>query len=249
MRYFKSATDFTATCDDDELRKLYKYPEAAWLRMNFVASVDGAVTSDGVSGTLASKTDKHLFRLLRELPDVILVGAGTVRNENYGGAVLAAAAQQRRREAGQSAVPPIAVVTRSCSLSPTSRLFTETSVPPLIITSTDAPAEAKERVAAAGGDVIEAPPDEATGIRGHDVIEALHARGLTRILCEGGPHLFGAMLAADAVDDLCLSIAPVLTAGDAGRIATSALPQERRLQLAHTLSGDDGTVFTRWIRQ
>ncbi|MCW4353277.1 pyrimidine reductase family protein [Hoyosella sp. YIM 151337] len=242
------------TCSDADLRELYSYPESPWLRMNFVASIDGAVTSGGASGALSSETDKHLFGLLRELADVIVVGAGTIRTENYGGAVITREAQRRRAAAGQSSHPPIAVVTARADLDPDSRLFAETTAAPLIVTTANAPTAAKATLRAAGGDVIEAEPGSSDGVDGDSLMAALQRRGLRRILCEGGPRLFGHLLAANLVDDLCLSIAPVLTAGTAGRIAVSDAAgsanaaQQRKMRLAHTLSGDDGTVFTRWVR-
>ncbi|MBB3039983.1 pyrimidine reductase family protein [Hoyosella altamirensis] len=248
MQYLKCATDFTATCDDAELRQIYRYPESSWLRVNFVSSIDGAVTSGGLSGALSSETDKHLFGLLRELADVVVVGAGTVRAENYGGVAISDDARQRRLEAGQSAVPQIAVVTASANLDPHSRLFTDTAVPPLIFTSEQAPQGAIAALRAAGAEVNKIRVGPTGTLDSHEILRILRSSNRGKVLCEGGPSLLGALLAADLVDDLCLSVTPVLTAGSSGRIATGELPQQRRMRLAHTLSGDDGTVFTRWVR-
>ena len=82
---------------------------------------------------LAGPGDKALFSLMRELADVIVVGAGTVRVENYGGAQMSAAARQARRDQGQSEVPPIAIVTQSGLLD--RDMFTHTEVPPLVLTT------------------------------------------------------------------------------------------------------------------
>ena len=73
-----------------------------------------------------------MFGLLRELAEVVLVGAGTVRAEKYRGA--------RRPTRGRATPPPIAVVTGSADLDPESRLFTDTAVPPLVLTAESAPA-------------------------------------------------------------------------------------------------------------
>src|ERR1700745_2498260 len=76
--------------DDGELPRLYGYPnrDGIWVRANFIASVDGGATADGKTGTLAGPGDRLIFNLLRELADVIVVGAGTVRIEGYSGAHL-----------------------------------------------------------------------------------------------------------------------------------------------------------------
>ncbi|MDT7772320.1 MAG: hypothetical protein QOC67_1244, partial [Pseudonocardiales bacterium] len=74
---------------DDELDRLYAYPESLdrpYIRVNFVASADGAATADGLSAGLSSAPDRRLFDVLRQLAEVVLVGAGTARAENYGGA-------------------------------------------------------------------------------------------------------------------------------------------------------------------
>ncbi|NUS42915.1 MAG: hypothetical protein HOQ24_04405, partial [Mycobacteriaceae bacterium] len=103
-----------ATQLTDQLRQAYAYPEPLerpWLRLNFVTSIDGAVTMDGTSGGLGTDLDHRVFALLRELADVVLVGAGTVRAENYGGARPDAAQRARRTARGQAPVPVVAVVT------------------------------------------------------------------------------------------------------------------------------------------
>src|SRR6266702_4430564 len=88
MQRVPNAIQFT-TLDPDELVRLYTYPaalESPWFRVNFISSIDGAATVDGSSGALGGPADHAVFPLLRDLADVILVGAGTVRAENYGGA-------------------------------------------------------------------------------------------------------------------------------------------------------------------
>ena len=94
-------TDATQHVDDTALRALYAYPDdlsRPWMRINFVSSLDGAVAVEGRSGALGSPADKKVFGLLRELADVILVGAGTVRAENYGGARTSEALRVRRED-------------------------------------------------------------------------------------------------------------------------------------------------------
>lgn len=219
MQPVPNATSLTA----EQLRPRYAYPDssAPWVRVNFVTSIDGGVTLDGVSGGLGTPTDTTVFRLLRELADVIVVGAGTVRAENYGGAKLTAEQQARRVALGQAPVPPIAVVSRSGALDPSSRLFTDTDVAPILLTGALTPA---------------------------DVVGALAERGLRRVLCEGGPGLVGQFLTADAVDEVCLTTAPQLIGGTGSRMAVSPTATPRPMHRALLLGADDGTVLTRWVR-
>ncbi|MBH0775080.1 pyrimidine reductase family protein [Nocardia bovistercoris] len=237
----------------DDLAELYAYPSALdvpWVRANFVSSIDGAATSGELSGGLGTPADKTVFMLLRDLADVILVGAGTVRAENYGGARTDAARRRalHARGAGgaaDGAPPPIAVVTASASLDPAGRLFHDTAVAPLIITTAIAPRDRKAALAEAGAEVIEVGEFAVTP---KALLAALAARGLRRVLCEGGPHLFGELLGADAVDELCLTVAPVLVGGSAGRISLSAHEFHRRMERRHVLLDADGTLLTRWAR-
>jgi len=220
--------------DDAALAAHYAWPDepaAPFVRVNFVASVDGAVSVDGRSGGLGTPADKSVFRLLRELADVVLVGAGTVRTENYNGA--------QRNTRGRDTPPPVAVVTGSANLDPASKLFTDTVVPPLVLTHDTAPAERLSALAAAGGDVVALPrltPDA--------LLAELGRRGLNRVLCEGGPGLLGDLQAADSVDELCLTVSPLLVGGDAGRIARGpAGSPPRRMTLVGALEADDALLL------
>ena len=108
------------------------------MRANFITSVDGGATADGKSGALAGPGDRFIFNLLRELADVIVVGAGTVRIEGYSGAHLPVAQRQQRQARGQSEVPQLAIVTKSGRLDRDMGVFTRTEVPPLVLTCTAA---------------------------------------------------------------------------------------------------------------
>ncbi|RVW04000.1 pyrimidine reductase family protein [Rhodococcus xishaensis] len=233
---------------DEDLRSLYGYPtplDRPWVRVNFISSIDGAVTIDGSSARLGTPADKRVYDVLRELADVIVVGAGTVRAENYGGARTDDALAARRRDHGLADVPPIAVVTASGRLDPTSRLFTETAVPPLVMTSARLDAGDLAGLRTAGADV-EVVSEGA--ITGSAIVAALRRRKLHRVLCEGGPGLFGTLIADGVVDELCLTTSPQLVAGGAGRIAVSASACPTPMTCVHVLGDDDGTLFTRWVR-
>jgi riboflavin-specific deaminase-like protein len=224
---------------DDELARLYAYPEPLdrpYVRVNFVASADGAATADGLSKGLSSKPDRQVFGVLRELAEVVLVGAGTARAENYAGA---------RKPNPATGVPPrIAVVTASGQLDPAARLFTETQVPPLILTSSTAPAAVLRRLTEAGAEVVVLAGDRVDGAQ---VLAELAERGLYRVLCEGGPHLFGELLAADAVDELCLTVSPTLAGGGIDRIVMGPSHPPRTLRLASALT-EDNVLLLRYLR-
>ncbi|WP_280504250.1 dihydrofolate reductase family protein, partial [Nocardia farcinica] len=144
------------------------------------------------------------------------------------------------------APPPIAVVTATAALEPDSRLFTDTEVAPLILTTAIAPDERKRALAEAGAEVIEAG---GMAITPAGLLAALAERGLYRVLCEGGPHLFGQLLEADLVDELCLTTAPFLVGGTARRISLSAREFHHRMHRRHVLLDADGTMLTRWGRR
>ena len=151
--------------DGGELPELYGYPaelNRIWLRANFIASLDGGATVGGTTGRLGGPGDRALFSLLRELADVILVGAGTVRAEDYSGARPTVAQRQRRQACGQSEVPQLAIVTKSGRLDRDMPVFTRTEVPPLVCTCA-AVADQTRRGLAGLADVVECSTDDPAG--------------------------------------------------------------------------------------
>lgn len=231
----------------EALAVAYAYPAPPaglvepFVRLNFVASADGAVTVDGVSGGLGAPGDSTLFGVLREVADVVVAGSGTVRAEGYRGARTSPGLRSRRRARGQAEVPPIAVVTASCDLDPSSALFTDTAVPPLVLTAGTAEPTDRERLRAAGAEVVVVGD---ASVQAGDVLAALAERGLTRVLCEGGPALAGTFAAADRVDELCLSLAPQLAGPGARRILDGpAWAGARTLRLAGVVAHEDGLML------
>ncbi|MGW0031878.1 pyrimidine reductase family protein [Streptomyces sp. NPDC003314] len=232
----------------DALADAYAYPEGdgSWLRANMVSSLDGAGQHEGRSQPLSSETDMRIFGTLRGLADVIVVGAETVRLEGYRPARAREAFAARRAAAGQGPAPVIAVVSASLDLDFSLPLFTEPLVPTLVLTGTGA---APERVGAArkaGAEVLFA--GDGTRVDPARALAALSERGLRRQLTEGGPRLLGQFVAAEVLDELCLTISPTMTAGDAQRIAGGppvAVPT--RFQVASVLERD-GFLFTRYLR-
>ncbi|MTD53939.1 pyrimidine reductase family protein [Amycolatopsis pithecellobii] len=228
---------------DDDLERIYGFPaglDRPWVQVNFVSSADGAATIGDVSEGLSHPADKRIFLLSRDLADVVLVGAGTARSENYRGARTNPERQARRKKLGLSQLPPIAVVSGRAQLDPASPLFTDTRVPPIVITTESAPQDRRAALADAGADIL---------IAGEQMIDLtaalkeLAARGLHRIDCEGGPHLFGELIAEDLVDQLCLTVAPLLAGPGAARIAEGRMAETRRLELGSILIEDGYTMF------
>jgi riboflavin biosynthesis pyrimidine reductase len=236
----------------DLLSRLYAYPGGEpgrpWVRANMVASIDGAIQVAGRSGGLGGPADRHLFGVLRSLADVILVGAGTARAEHYGPARPAALVAGLR--AGRPAAPPIAVLTARLDLDPSSGLFTQTApdARTIVITTADAPAD---RQVAIGqhAELITVEPGQLTAAR---AVTELGLRGYGRVLAEGGPSLLAELAAAGRLDDLCLTVSPVLVGGDSRRILSggpaAGLPGAPvSYPPMHVLS-EDGFLFCRYER-
>jgi riboflavin biosynthesis pyrimidine reductase len=229
-----------------DLAGLYAYPDGQWLRANMVSSADGAASLDGASRGLSSDTDRQVFALLRALCDVVVVGAQTVRVEHYG----PARPQERWRDlrTGRPPTPPIAVVTGRLNLDPESPLIA--AAPPyartIIITTAHAPQDRRARLER-HADVIVAG-DETVDLKA--AVGALAERGHRRMLAEGGPHLLGELVAASLVDELCLTVGPLIAGPGANRIVAGGLaPAEPLpLTLAHVLE-DDGFLLCRYIRK
>ncbi|MFD3326512.1 pyrimidine reductase family protein [Streptomyces sp. NPDC058701] len=234
----------------DELAEAYAYPSLGagehWLRANMVSTLDGAAQHDGRSQPISGETDMRIFGTLRALADVVVVGAETVRQEGYRPARARDAFAARREAAGQGPAPAIAVVTASLDLDFTLPLFTSPLVPTLVVTGAAAPADRVAEAVEAGAEVVVA--GDGTGVDPARAVRELAGRGLRRQLTEGGPRLLGQFVAADALDELCLTISPMLTAGSAQRISggpSVAVPH--RLAPACVLE-EAGFLFTSYRR-
>ncbi len=223
-----------------DLVAAYRYPpRPLWVRANMVASVDGAAIKDGSSRPLSGAGDKQVFGVLRGLCDAVLVGAGTASAENYRGPRARPAFAEHRAREGQRAAPVLALVSRSLDLDRGSSLF-QGDERTLVITVEQADERARAELATVA-DVVVAGRNEV------DVAAAmteLESRGLRRVLCEGGPTLLSAVAAAGCLDELCLTVSPVLVGGDAPRVV-DGLRLDRGLDLRHVLE-HDGVLFTRY---
>lgn len=182
-----------------------------------VTSLDGAVSVQGRSEGLSGAADKEVFRVLRALADVVLVGAGTARREGYAPPKSHEVLADLRY--GRPPAPALAVVSRRCALDPGSPLFSDPAARPLVFTCASAPAEQVHAVRPLA-DVVVAGDDE---VDLAVVLDTLTARGWTRILTEGGPAFLGSLLDADLLDELALTVSPLVVGGDAGRIVAAPL--------------------------
>ncbi|MFV8052544.1 pyrimidine reductase family protein [Mycobacterium sp. 48b] len=235
---------------DGQLAQHYAYPDdlqRCWVRGNMISSLDGGATEDGKSGGLGGPGDRAVFNLMRHLADVILMGAATVRIENYSGVQLTVAQRQERQRRGQAEVPPIAVVTASADLEPNAKFFTRTEVRPLILTTTKTVADARHRLGAVA-EVLDASGADPARVDPAVALRILAERKLFRVLTEGGPALLSMLIENDLLDELCLTVAPVLVGGVARRIATGPGQTHTRMQPAHLLTDDEGYLYTRYVR-
>lgn len=212
------------------------------VRLNMIVSVDGGTSWNGVSGALGGPADKSLFAVMRSFADVILVASGTMQAEQYGPAAMPPAVQQARRDRGQHAVPRIAVVSRSCDFDWSSPFFTAAEARPVILTVASAPAHARADAARVADVVVSGEEDVDLGA----ALAELDELGGAHVLAEGGPTLNGALAQAGLLDELCVSLSPLLASGDAKRlIAGSALDNLERLHL-HSVCEADDYLFLRY---
>ncbi|MGR0319070.1 dihydrofolate reductase family protein [Agromyces sp. ZXT2-3] len=208
--------------------------QGTFCRVNMVSSLDGAATLAGRSGGLGDPEDQRLMSVLRSHADVVVVGAATVRAEGYGGAAVVAEDAAWRVARGRAPQPRFAIVSTGLGLGPEHPFFAEARERPLVLTSRSASAERRAALAEVA-DVIVAG-DDRVDLRA--AFAELARRGLRSVLSEGGPRLLGELAAADLVDELCVSIGPLLVGGDAGRIAASGQEAPRALRFVHAIRGE-----------
>jgi 5-amino-6-(5-phosphoribosylamino)uracil reductase len=244
--------------DDDRgevaqaLADLYAYPDPVpvhgWVRSSMISTLDGSATgNDGLSGTIGGAADRMAFQVLRGLADVVLVGAGTARAEGYHVPAARPEFAARRHAAGQHPAPTLALVTRSGKLPDVVDASAEAAPsgagPVLVVTCASADVEAMRRRVGADHVVVAGEDDVDPML----AAAQLAARGLPRILLEGGPQLLGRFVAAGRLDELCLTLSPVMVAGDGPRI-TRGGEALLRLRAAHLVECD-GLLLGRWLVQ
>jgi riboflavin biosynthesis pyrimidine reductase len=216
-----------------------------WVLANMVGGLDGSAAVGGRVGALSGPADRALFRALRALADVVMVGTETVRSEGYGAVALPPELAGARQAAGRPAVPPLAVVSRSLRLDWSAPAFA--AAPPesrtLVITAAAADPQRLEQARAAAEVIIagedRVDPDEA--------LRLLAGRGHRVVLCEGGPAWLGQLAAAGRLDELCLTIAPMMGGDPLPLSVTPAGAALEQFELRHVLA-DASTLFLRYER-
>jgi riboflavin biosynthesis pyrimidine reductase len=227
-----------AELDDASLVEAYRLPPGRAMRVNFIASLDGATTVAGRSRGLQSPGDLAVFRVLRALADAVLVGAGTAAAEGYGPMSDDSTVSRMRVALGRPATAPIVVVSRRASVAPDGPLAGADSI---CVTCEAADADRRSALREAGVDVLVCGEDE---VDLPLALDRLAERGFEHVTCEGGPELLRSALGAGVVDELDLSIAPALVGGGV-RLVGEPLADLARLELRQLLE-EDGMLFTRY---
>jgi riboflavin-specific deaminase-like protein len=213
--------------------------ERPYVFTNFAVTVDGHATIAGRSGSIGSDTDTAMLMGLRARADAVMIGAGTMRAENYGRLLPDAQARARRERIGLPHDPLAVIISNRMELPWDAGLFTCGAGRVLIFTA-----------------VEDEPPATSTPVRverhpgGVDLPAALRhlraERGIRGLLCEGGPRLHAELLAAGLVDELFLTIAPKLAGGSGPRIVEGALPGESLDLELRWLLADGPELFARY---
>lgn len=228
--------------DPLELQMSYArgHPDRPWVMGNFVTTIDGSAVVDGGSTAINDEDDMKMFGAIRAVPDFILVGAETVRAENYRPIDLDEPRRQARIAVGLEEVPHLVVATRSLDLDPGMRVFSNPKRRVTVLTGEDAPAERSEALAEVA-DVVR--------LRSTTPSDFVHYMRMAKvILCEGGPALMGQFVAAGLVDELALTLSPLLTSGLSVRLAHGpAADPPLEMKLDRVLYGDR-MLFLRYVR-
>lgn len=234
----REGAGMTMTADQDPYRGLTldAPSDRCHVALGMVSSLDGASHVDGATSALGGAGDRIAFRRLRDACDAILVGARTVRAEDYRPPVADEARRNDRIARGLAPVPQLVIVTRSGRVDPSMRVFGDEDHPPLVITGGHADVTTtSHRVGHAefvrvDGDLTMAA-----------VLEILWRRSLVRILCEGGPTVNNLLLAADLIDEIFMTVAPIAVGGAAARIIAgteASAPRAFRCTATALVAGD-----------
>ena len=223
-----------------ELAGLYAFPAGRrWVRSNLVSTIDGSgVGPDGRSGSINTRADHRVFALQRALCDAVLVGSGTVRAEGY---------ERLVPTRGRREPPALVVVSGSGRVPEGLRTPTAGRGAGLLVTCAAAGVDQLERARdALGADAVLVAGDAHVDLP--SALEALAARGLRHVLCEGGPSLVASALAAGVVDEVAITLAPTLVGGDGTRITSGApLGGPHGIPLApRLLVEESGTLLGLW---
>jgi riboflavin biosynthesis pyrimidine reductase len=228
--------------------RLYGSPRPApdgrpWVLANMVAGLDGSLAVDGKVGELSSAVDRRLFVHLRGLSDAVMVGAGTARAEGYGPVRLPPLVREQRQRAGRPPTPPLVVVSRSLELDPAAPMFAG-PVRPIVLTAGAAPGDRRAALAEVA-DVVVAGEDR---VDLGTALAELHARDVDVLLTEGGPTLLAELVDDDLLDELCMTLAPVL-GGDPFTMAVGGGARRLARYALASAAEADGELYLRYVRR
>jgi riboflavin biosynthesis pyrimidine reductase len=226
----------------DDLADAYDWPAPRWVRACMVMGLDGSIAGpDGVSGSLSSPTDRAVLAAIRRNADAYLVGAGTVRAERYSAVRARPDAITQRTAAGQAPAPRLAIVSATCHFDWDDVAFTASDNRPIVLT-VERSDPADRSAAARWCEVVVVGEEQ---VEPAAALDALAGLGLTRVTCEGGDALLARMVRAGALDEVDLTVAPVMSASPRPARSGPAVLTGMRL---HQLLENDGYLFARYLR-
>lgn len=217
------------------LAALYAAPElppgAVHVRAMMTTTIDGAIGgADGTSGSLHDPDDSFLFSVLRALADVVLVGASTVRAEDYRSVRGCEDLLRPSLRPGGAPRPALAIWSRSGELPD----YLDPDQPTYLLTPSAGAKDAARRSGLPAAQVLAADsPQEA--------VEALAARGMRLIQAEGGPSALARLAEAELLDELCFTTAHRTVGGPSPRVLDGAA-HETRWTLESLLLGEGATL-------
>ena len=228
---------------DEQVVAAYPWPpDRRWVRAMMVTTLDGAAAGpDGLSGSISGDADQAVFAAVRRHADAVLIGAGTLRAERYKPMRAKEEDAEARREQGLATAPRLVIVSGSLELPWSEPVFSESTLPPLILTGTNADPAALARVpetcevVTLAGDTVDAAA----------ILDAMEERGLRRIVCEGGPTLLHDLVAAGLLDEADITVSPVFT-GTNMSPHTPGLREVAEFELAQVLTAD-GFLMARYL--
>lgn len=216
--------------------------------VNMVMSADGKTVFEGNEQGIGTKTDQRLMRELRFHADVVFNGAETMRKSGISPRVGDAHLEAMRVERGKPRSAASAVVTRSGDLPLDRAFFTATDFDAYVYLGHDAPAGVFDRIAATGRAVAQLPREKPMSwMLAHMKFEL----GAGLVLCEGGSTVNGQLVAEDAVDELFITLGPVVVAGRGhpGAVEGTEMTKESapRLNLIHAVPNEEtGEIYLRY---
>lgn len=242
MRRLLPDPGLTTVSDQLETYRPWEEPheERPLVAMNFVATVDGRATIEGRSGPIGSDADTAMLAGLRTRFDAVMIGAGTMRVEQYGRLVTKQETRERREQAGLPPEPLMVLISGRLDLPWEAPLFSEGGE---VLIFTAAETEPPETASA-----VEVVRHEGAVNLAEAMCHLRRERGVRALLSEGGPHVHEQMQADGLVEDLFLTISPKLSGGEAVRIIEGPLPEIVDLDLAWLLE-KDGELFARYRRR